>query len=174
MQPATSNNEKRRTEPGTTVLKRGLTHIESLLDVDEGVEWATEPSTTLFMIDIFYRGVLWWTVFPCVIPIINEQILYMTILIMVLFARLDYKHFKQGSVYVITNKRAILGKFNRKGELRVTDYPLRNLVRTRKTPFTRTIKMKFKGSSGTKWLKFPYVHDPKPAVSLLLTANKSS
>ena len=148
---------------------RGLVLVEQQLNSDETVQWHAEPATKLLVLDLGYRAALWWTVFPCIVPMINEQILIYTILIMAAFARLDYKKIKKGHVYVLTNERAFFGKFNQKGEFKIEERNLNDLVSVKKTPFTRTIKMKFRmGGKRTKEFRFPYVQNPKPAIDFLL------
>jgi len=148
-------------------LERVLAVIEGRLRHDEHIVWSNEPATHLLVLDLFYRAVLWWSIFPCIVPMTADVLIYCA-LIMAALAYLEFRQRQNRSFYVISNERAFLGVFQRNGEVRIDDCELRNLISVTKSPFTRTIKLNYKEGSKKKSLRFPYVHNPQPAVQLLL------
>lgn len=141
--------------------------VDRRLRQDENIVWSCEPAQHLLLLDLVYRAALWWTIFPCIVPM-TADVLFLCALIMAAFAYLEFRQRQNGSFYVLTNERAFLGVFKRNGDLRLHDYDLANLTAVSKSPFTRTIKLKFKESGGKKTIRFPYVNNPKVAVDLLL------
>ena len=150
--------------------QRGLAIVADRLRAQESVRWSAQPSKLHLGLDLSYRAAIWWTIFPATVPL-NLETLLATALIMFLLARLEYKQKKNRNFYVITNERAMLGTFTRKGDLKyIEDLELASVETIKKTPFTRTIKIKYKQGGKTRWLRFPYVKDAESAIKLLKPA----
>jgi hypothetical protein len=153
---------------------RGLEIFQQRLQHDEQINWSGAPEPKLMLLDLVYRAILWWCVFTYMLPLVDTRIIMLTVVLIVMLGYLEYKKRKLGGVYAITNERALYGEFQRNGELKITELPMRNLIAAKKTPFTRTINMRFREGFGNKLLRFPYVKDPLPAMQMLEQAKAAN
>jgi hypothetical protein len=147
--------------PAISPYERVLEIFRERLQHGEQINWSGAPEPKLMLLDLLYRAALIWWLFTYMLPNDNRVII-LTLVLMLMLAYLYYKKRKLGSLYAITNERAMYGEFQRNGELKITELPMRNLVSVRKTPFTRSINMRFREGFGHKLLRFPYLTSSTP------------
>jgi hypothetical protein len=154
------------------LLESGLPLVDKSLRMDEHIEWKDMPSQKLMLLHLAYKALIWWTVFPCIAPMTPDVLLYCG-LIMIAFAWLDFRSKQNKSFYVLTNQRVFIAR-NKKNDLRLYDYELRNLASAKKTPFTKTIKLEFKEGLETRQVQLPYVSNVGEVLAQLIAFSKSS
>ncbi len=170
----TSNPEHNKHSPAIQPELPGLEIVRQRLQVGEEINWSGAPTPKLMLLDLVYRAIWWWLAFAYMLPFADQNVIALTVLLMILLAYMEYRKSKLGSVYALTGQRAIFGKFQQNGELKITEFPLRNLVSFKKSPFTRTVTMKFREGFGSKMLKFPYIAEPLPAMEALEQAKAAN
>jgi hypothetical protein len=140
--------------------------LVSKLYVGEEVRWKGLPNSSFFMIDLTYKGLIWWSIFVFIVPIQGGSP-ELTALLVLLLTWLEFKKTWNSRAYVITNLRAISADKLRNGDWRFTDYPLASLVSSRQTALLKSLVMKFRIINRNKTLKFPYLSDGKAALAAL-------
>jgi hypothetical protein len=170
----TSKSDEGRDLPAISPYERGLEIFRQRLQHGEEINWSAAPEPKLMILDLVYRAALWWCVFTYMLPMVDNRIIVLTVILIIMLGYLEYKKRKLGGAYAITNERAIYGEFQRNGELKITELPMRNFISAKKTLFTRSINMRFREGFSNKLLRFPYVKDPLPAMQILEEARRAN
>jgi hypothetical protein len=147
-------------------LEEAEASLKSKLYVGEEVRWKGLPSSLLYLIDLSYKGLMWWSVFTFAVPIYGNSP-QLTALLVLMLTYLEFKKKWNSRAYFITNMRAISADKLRNGEWKFTDYPLASLGSTKQTALLKSLIMKFNISNSTKTLKFLYVGNCTPALEVL-------
>jgi hypothetical protein len=134
----------------------------------EEVLWTGTPSDRLYLLDMLYKGFMWWGMFAFIVPIVPGD--YSTLLTGALVFLLTYLEIKQkwhSRAYFITNLRVIYAERTRKGEWKFTDYQRQQFQSSKRAAVMKGLTMKFKTSNGVKSLRFPYLATTGNALNLL-------
>ena len=140
--------------------------MQSKLLVGEEIRWTGTPNSTCFLIDLTYKGLMWWSVFALIVPIYGSS-LELTALLVLMLTWLEFKKQWNGRVYFITDTRAICADKTRKGQWVFTDYPLAELISTKQTAILKSLVMQFRTVHSVKTLKFLYLADTTQAQRYL-------
>ena len=143
-------------------LEQAEASLESKLYVGEEVRWKGLPNELLYLIDLSYKGLMWWSVFAFAVPIYGTSP-QLTALLVLMLTYLEFKKKWNSRAYFITNVRAIDADKLRNGEWKFTDYPLASLGSTKRTAMLKSLIMKFNIGNSTKTLKFLYVGELQPS-----------
>jgi hypothetical protein len=146
--------------------EEALAALSSKLYVGEEVRWKGLPNSSFFLIDLSYKGLMWWSVFALIVPIAGSSP-ELTALLVLMLTWLEFKRQWNTRAYFITNLRSIGADKLRNGEWKFTDYPLVDLVSTKRSALLKSLIMKFRTIHGVKTLKFPYLADYALAMTAL-------
>jgi hypothetical protein len=148
------------------VAEEAREYLSDKLYVGEEIRWKGLPNATFFLIDLVYKGLMWWSVFVFIVPLGSSSV-ELTALLVLMLTWLEFKKQWNTRAYFVTNLRAIGMNKRRKGGWDCTDYPLSDLVSTRRTTILKSLIMKFRTINGAKTLKFPYLSDSSLAIAAL-------
>ena len=142
--------------------------LETKLYTGEQVVWTGVPNSTLYLIDLTYKALIWWSIFAFIVPMApGGGIIELTALMVLMLTWLEFKKQWNSRVYFITDTRVIYAQKTRKGEWVFTHYPRSEFRSAKRAPLVKSLVMRFKTIHGEKVLKFPYLSDASEALALL-------
>lgn len=152
----------------SAIRQESLLELQGKLYAGEEIRWTGTPNSALYLTDLAYKGVMWWSVFAFIVPIVpGGNSIELTALLVLMLSWLEFKKDWNTRVYYVTDTRAILAQKNRRKEWIFTDHALTDLVAMKQGPVMKSIRMKFRTANGVKNLRFVYVADGAVAMACL-------